>query len=133
MSPAQRIDCFGGINMDIRGYQNEQHKVLILNTQGAFPSLEETALFLTRSITLLGDRYLMGPVGAGPLQGFISLGKDGFPVKAAASESEAFWAFLRDIDQIPQFITDGESIFPPPKDTRWQRFSLPETETLLAL
>lgn len=110
--------------MEVLLYGRGEERVLILNTGGEPPDPKERALFLCRSVTLLGEAYLMGPVD--DFRGFLSVDQDGFPESPESWESEAFGAFLRDTEQ-------GGNMPLPSGAELWHRIPLPDIRELLAI
>ena len=97
--------------MKIVGMTDGSRRVLILDTGGSVPAPKEQALFLSRSITMLGEYYLMGPIGK---NGFLAVDAEGRDVAPEEAHRGAFRAFLQ-----------GQS-------SAWKQFPLPEQGELLA-
>lgn len=65
------------MKMKITGMTEGTHRILILHTDGRAPTQKELALFFTRSITILGEYYLVGPTDTGA---HLAFDADGQPV-----------------------------------------------------
>lgn len=91
--------------MKIVGLTDGRRRVLLLDTGKKAPS-RERALLLSRSITMLGEYYLL----------------DGQPVDADGLEIPAEEAH----EQVLRAIRTGD-------DSVWRQFALPDVNTLLSL
>ena len=98
--------------MRIVGITDGHRRVLILDTGGNAPGPREKALFLCRSVTVLGEFYLMGPIGK---TGFLTVDAEGREVPAEEIHFDAFRAFLQGGNEI------------------WKQFPLPEQRELLSM
>lgn len=67
--------------MKISAMTDGFHRILILNTGGQIPDRRELALFFTRSITILGNVFLVGPTPTGEYLAFDEEGR-GVPLGA---------------------------------------------------
>ena len=55
--------------MELWRWDCETNRVLILNTRGKLPDVQERGLLLCRSLTLSAERLLLGPTAWEPCQG----------------------------------------------------------------
>lgn len=63
--------------MKIIGMTNGKSRLILLDTGGLAPQPLELALFLCRSITMLGEYYLAGPTATGE---YLALNSEGVQV-----------------------------------------------------
>lgn len=114
------------------------NRVLILNTRGKPPDVQERGLLLCRSLTLSADRLLLGPTAWEPCPIFLRMDWEGVRIPADCGDAAAFLAFLAaaGYGQYPA-ATDGiRTFFPSAEEiSRWRgtRMSEKEIRNLLSL
>lgn len=80
--------------MELWTWSRGENRVLLLDTRGKRPTLQERGLFLCRSLTLPMDRLLMGPVSWEPFPELVRMDHEGVRIPAESADAAVFLAFL---------------------------------------
>lgn len=80
--------------MELWRWNRGTNRVLILNTRGKLPDVQERGLLLCRSLTLPAERLLLGPTAWEPCPRFLRMDWEGVRIPADCGDAAVCLAFL---------------------------------------
>ena len=117
--------------MELWRWDCETNRVLILNTRGKLPDVQERGLLLCRSLTLPAERLLLGPIAWEPCPRFLRIDWEGVRIPANCGDAAVWLAFLAAAGYgVYSAASDGiRTFFPSAEEiAHWRGTKIPEGE-----